>query len=117
MFKLKGRGTSCLLSWMDNVPGTGTNFSTSFIVEYSEDYIVLIWARSSSVTDMPCVINGLDPFIDYVFHVIGINSFGESAPSYLIALEGKCYIFFSITHVYIHNYKYNIDSHSSSLYV
>ena len=78
MLKLKGRGKPyAYFSWMDNVTVTGTNCSTSFIVEYSEDYIVLIWARSSPVTDMSCVINGLDPFIDYVLCVIGINRFGR----------------------------------------
>ena len=75
---------------MDTVSGAGTSCSTSFVVEYSEDYIVLIWARSSPVTDMSCVINGLDPFLDYASHVIGMNSFGECAPSDLIALEGTC---------------------------
>ena len=86
---------------MDNVTGAGNNCSTSFVVEYSEDCIVLIWARSSPVTDMSCVIKGLDPFLDYVLHVIGINSFGQSAPTDLIVLEGKCYIFFLVLHIYI----------------
>ena len=58
---------------MDNVADVGTNCSTSFVVEYSEDYVVVIWARSSPVTDISCVINGLGPFLDYVFHGIGIN--------------------------------------------
>ena len=50
--EIKRQGeTSCLLSWMDIITGAGTNCSTSFVVEYS-DYIVLIWARSSPVTDM-----------------------------------------------------------------
>ena len=86
---------------MDNVTDTGTNCITSFVVENSEDYIVLIWARSSPVTDMSCVINGLNPFIDYVFCVIGINRFGESAPNDLIALEGNA-IYFSVLQKYIY---------------
>ena len=70
-------------------------------MEYSEDYIVLILARSSPVTDMSCVINGLDPFLDYNLCVIDINNFGERVPSDLIAHEGKCYLFFSVLHMYI----------------
>ena len=86
--------------------------------KYSKDYIVLIWARSSPATDMSCVINGLDPFLDYVLYVIGINSFKERAPSDLIALEDKCYIFLQYyTCIYIHNYNDMVHSHSSSLYV